>query len=120
MWRNILQPLRLGKFLSFFVLFLVLFGVFNAFAELEAIPATEYTWTEPVNGAPVHHYYVQVLVNDTELREYDFIPEASIMVQFEYGNKYEVRVAGVAANGDRGGFSPWSTAYSPELGLPGF
>jgi len=120
MWRNVLQPLKLGRFLIFSVIFIVLFGALPALAELETIPATEYTWTAPKGGTPVEYYLVQVRVNNNELREYNFIPTESIFLQLEYGVKYEVRVAGVDAEGHQGGFSPWSQAYSPEFGPPGF
>lgn len=120
MWRNVLQSLKLGGFIFISCLIVVFLGVFNAYGELETIPATEYSWTAPVNGTPVHHYIVQVRVNNIELREYNYIPTASIQLQFEYGTKYEVRVAAIDAEGHRGGYSPWSLAYSPELAPPGF
>jgi hypothetical protein len=120
MWRNVLQPLKLGRFFFFSTLLVVLLGPFHVLAELETIPATEYVWTAPKSGTPVSHYFVQVRVNNSELREYNFIPTESIFLQLEYGVKYEVRVAGVDAEGHRGGFSPWSQAYSPEFAPPGF
>ena len=120
MWRNVLQPLRLGRIFFVLPLILVFFGVFNVNGELETIPATEYVWTAPPKGTPVHHYFLQVRVNNSEFREYDFIPTESILLQLEYGNKYEVRVAAVDADGRRGGFSSWSIAYSPEFAPPGF
>ncbi len=120
MWRNVLPPMKLEAFLLVLPIFLVFSGFINVYADMETIPATEYTWQAPKEGSRVHHYIVQVRVNNSELREYRFVPETSILLQFEYGQKYEVRVAAVDEEDRRGGYSAWSIAYSPELDPPGF
>ena len=91
-----------------------------ALGDIEAAPAVGYIWTAPEYGTPVHHYVIEILVNDLDIVTIDPVPSAQVSVDVVYGNKYRVRVAAVDAAGNRGGFSPWSAPYTPELIPPEF
>ena len=80
----------------------------------------EFTWTMPTTGTPVHHYLVQVLVNERDTLFYGPVMTESIMLPVVYGNKYRIRVAAVDAAGIQGPMSIWSQPDSPELAPPGF
>ena len=80
----------------------------------------EFTWTMPTTGTPVHHYLVQVLVNERDTLFYDPVMTESIMLPVVYGNKYRIRVAAVDAYEIQGPLSIWSLPYIPEPAPPGF
>ncbi|MEN8006187.1 MAG: hypothetical protein ABFS42_04190 [Candidatus Krumholzibacteriota bacterium] len=86
----------------------------------QSAPDTEFTWTAPTTGTAVHHYVVEVLINERDTRVFDPVPSESIMLPVVYGNKYRVRVAAVDAAGVQGPHSLWSLPYTPELAPPGF
>ena len=92
----------------------------NKVFDSQAAPDTEFTWTPPTTGTPVHHYVVEVVINERETEVYDPVSSESIMLPVTYGNKYRVRVAAVDAVDVQGPFSLWSQPYTPELAPPGF
>lgn len=91
----------------------------NKNANDSSAPDVEFIWTEPTTGTPVDHYVAQILVNDTDTLFIYPVPTNSVVLQFDYGNRYQVRVAGVDANDSQGPMSLWSLPYTPELGPPG-
>ena len=86
----------------------------------QSAPDVEFSWTAPTVGSAVHHYIVEVLVNERDTRIFDSVPSESIMLPVIYGNKYRLRVAAVDAAGIQGPHSLWSQPYTPELAPPGF
>ncbi len=90
----------------------------NKNADDQSAPEAEFIWTAPTTGSPVDHYVAQVLVNDIDTLFFDSLPAESILVPVVYGNKYNVRVAGVDVNDIQGPMSIWSVPYTPELGPP--
>ena len=92
----------------------------NKNADELSAPETEFVWTRPTTGTPVHHYVAQVLVNEIDTLFFDPVPNESILLPVIYGNRYRIRVAGVDANDIQGPMSIWSLPYTPELAPPGF
>ena len=86
----------------------------------QSAPDVEFSWTAPTIGTPVHHYVVEVLVNERDTQIFDSVPSESLMLPVIYGNKYRLRVAAVDAAGIQGPQSIWSQPYTPELAPPGF
>lgn len=120
MTRKILSP----KGLLVFVTLCCVFGIYSSknivLGEIDGAPEAAYTWTAPDYGTAVHHYVVEILVNDLDTTTINPVLSEFISVAVVYGNKYRVRVAAVDAAGVQGGFSPWSLAYTPELTPPEF
>lgn len=92
----------------------------NENADEQIAPDVEYTWTAPTTGTPVDHYVAEVLVNEIDSYLIDPVHGESIMLPVQYGNKYQIRVAGVDAANIQGPMSIWSLPYTPELGPPEF
>jgi len=86
----------------------------------QSAPDVEFTWTAPTTGTAVHHYTVEVLINERDTQVFDSVPSESLMLPVIYGNKYRLRVAAVDAAGVQGIMSLWSQPYTPELAPPGF
>ena len=83
-------------------------------------PDIEFEWTAPTTGTPVNHYVAQVMVNRMDTLFYDSIPSESLVFPAQYGNTYDVRVAGVDSDGIQGPWSIWSPSFVPELQRPEF
>jgi hypothetical protein len=92
----------------------------NKEMDFSGAPDIEFEWEAPTTGTPVHHYVAQVLVNTLDTLYYDAIPTESLLVAVAYGNRYEVRVAGVDIEGIQGPWSAWSPPFNPEIQPPGF
>jgi hypothetical protein len=92
----------------------------NKDAGEQVAPDVVFTWTAPTTGTPVDHYVAQILVNDIDTLFIDSVPTESLTLPVVYGNKYQVRVAGVDASDVQGPMSLWSLPYTPELDPPGF
>ncbi len=120
MTMKVLSPLRLVFFVTLCGLLGLGWSHKTALGGIETAPAAEYIWTAPDYGTPVHHYVVEILVNDLDIVTMDPVPSEYVSVDVVYGNKYRVRVAAVDAAGRRGGYSPWSAPYTPELTPPQF
>ncbi len=120
MMRKILSPIGLLAFISLYVVFGPHWTKNLVRADIDSPPEAEYSWTAPEFGTEVDHYVVQILVNDLDTLTINPVPSEYISVPVIYGNKYQVRVAGISAAGIQGGFSLWSILYSPELAEPGF
>lgn len=58
------------------------------------------------------------MVNERDTLVYDPVPSESIMLPVIYGNKYQIRVAGVDINGAKFPYSDWSMPYCPEIEGP--
>ena len=87
---------------------------------ISGAPEIEFEWAAPTTGTSVHHYVAQVMVNARDTLFYDAVPTESLLVAAMYGNRYEVRVAGVDSEGIQGPWSPWSPPHNPEVPSPGF
>lgn len=131
MTRKSVSRLALGFPLFFVVIFLGWTLALQAFGQTENPPTERYTWTKPTYGTRPVHYVVQMLVNSVDTVDLGTVtvPEFTQVIQrgpveddiyFHYGNKYQLRVAGVDSAGNQGPFSAWSDPYSPELDPPGF
>ncbi len=84
-------------------------------------PSLGYVWSPPESGTPVLRYVIQVRKNGTIAASLadqtsDSIPAYALAVT--YGDEYEIRVAGVDAEGRVGPFSGWSAEVSVEAPPP--
>lgn len=120
MMRKMLSPLGFLVFVSLCGLILALDGNNPVQSEIASAPAVDYNWTAPESGTPVHHYVVQLLINDVDIVTVDPVFSRTVRVDVIYGNKYMVRVAAVDANGNWSSYSSWSVPYTPELDPPQF
>ena len=83
-------------------------------------PDQEFVWTAPTTGTPVDHYVAQVVINDQDTLFFDPVPSEEMLVEVTYGNKYQMRVAGVDAANIQGPWSIWSQPVAPNIDPPGF
>ncbi len=120
MIRKTLSPIVLMLFITSGLLFSPNWTNNLSWGDVATAPAAEYTWTAPTYGTPVHHYVVQILVNDVDTLTIDPVFSEQYTVDVIYGNKYLVRVAAVDAAGIQGGYSSWAVPYTPELTPPEF
>ncbi len=77
-----------------------------------------WTWTAPTTGTPVHHYVVEVRVEGGSWVRLTTEPTDNRITMDQTANLvYEVRVAGVDAQGHQG---VWSPISDPDVyGAPG-
>jgi len=120
MVRKSKSPFALVWSLPMVAVLLLTVGLNGAQGDVVDAPDSEYVWTAPVYGSTVSYYVVQVLVNEVDTLDLDPVVARRVSVPMQYGNKYQVRVAGVDADGNQGPYSSWSFAYTPELSPPGF
>jgi len=101
----------------------------SALAQEENPPTERYTWTPPTYGTGIHHYVVEMQVNEKDVVVLDPVEVPALVIEvhrgpvedakvLHYGNKYKFRVAGVDSADVQGPFSVWSEPFSPELGPP--
>ena len=111
---------RLMIFVALCAVFCLMSIGFPVRGDVEEAIAAVATWTAPEHVAPVDHYVSQILVNDVDILTIEDLPSEYVSVEVVYGNKYELRVAGVDAQGNQGPYSEWSEPYTPELPHPRF
>lgn len=89
--------------------------------KLRSPASLSYSWTVPTDGTPVVSYVVEVKINGEVTRLADPVFETTVtLMDVEYLHEYQIRVAGVDAEGHQGPFSLWSEPFSPELEAPEF
>ncbi len=113
----------LHKKIGFLCLALGLVGVLGLVVPLAAqtVPNLVYIWTAPNQGSPVDHYIVEVMKNGVlvpELYGETTGSEPTFILVSTFGDEYQIRVAGVDAEGQVGLFSVWSEPHSVEAPMP--
>lgn len=81
-----------------------------------------YTWTPPLTGNPVDHYVVELSVDGGAFLSYtptEPVTLEAVAMEYGFGHTYQIRVAGVDAQGRQGPFSEPSDPYLPDAGAPG-
>ena len=94
-------------------------GLSPAWSQTKVTETWHFTWDAPAYGSPPVHYVVEIRIDGTTVEEdrtAGSTPEIDIEVTL--GLDYEVRVAGVDAQGRQGPFSPWSFRDTAELSAP--
>jgi len=78
----------------------------------QTLVESNYAWNTPAGGSPVHHYIVEISVNDGPWVEIGTSPEPVFTYQSQVGEVVRLRVAGVDEQGRQGPFSDPSPSYT--------
>ena len=114
---------RKQDFCSLFLAVVVFAVVAGGLQPVNAQPGESeswlFIWDPPTPGSTPQHYVVQVRV-DGDAIQTQVTSNDTPAVTFEvfFGRDYEVRVAGVDAQGRQGPYSDWSARITAELAVP--
>lgn len=86
---------------------------------LDVPPPVTWAWSAPTDGAPVHHYEVELAIDEEPFALHSVTYQTRFTLSdVDYMQLYRIRVCAVSAEGRKGPYSEVSEPFIAELPEP--